>query len=655
MPSREPGVGLVRRGRRLLLAGALVAVAAACTGTPGAGPGGTPVPTVSPTPDPNALVWALPAAVTTLDAARLAVDPPGTQVAAQIYDRLVGFRPGTAELSPGLAEDWDVDVTGRAYSFTLRQGLTFHDGTALDAPAVAWNIERWLDPANPAHRDDFRTWLALFGGFKGQKDASGQPADLVQKVQVLDARTVRVSLREPFAPFLNNLAMVPFGFASPTAVRAQGDAYGSDGVHLPVGSGPYRVASWDKDGTIRLVPFSGYWGATAGAPPLQFVVVPDAGKRVELIRAGAVHAAELDATTPITGALSGPDIVVTARPPRENSWLMLNHAQPPLDDVRVRRAITLAIDRDKLAKEHFGPFALPANQLLPPGFVGYHESLPPPVFDAAAARELLAEAGMQDGFKLIIWAPNSPREYMPDPVGTAEAVAAMLRDVGIDASVRTKSLRQFLSDRDNGRYNAWIIGWEAQSADPDNFWYWHFGAGRAASEGQYHNDQLAADLLQAQRMFGSGQRAERYQAAAEQIIADAARVFLVHARSIVALSPRVRDYRPNTMGFDDLSTVRLAPAPSGATAVPIPTGAPGTPIAGTGLDTTPGTPPATEAISATTQATDGAASVATGSEPPATDTTSPASDTPAPATGTATPKPATGRITAPNIKGGATP
>ena len=112
---------------------------------------------------------------------------------------------------------------------------------------------------------------------------------------------------------------------------------------------------------------------------------------------------------------------------------------------------------------------------------------------------------------------------------------------------------------------AWLIGWEAQSGDPDNFWFWHFGAGRAASEGQYYNDALAAQLLQAQRAVGGAARAELYRSAAESVMTDAARAFLVHSREIIALSPRVRGYEADTMGFDNLSAVRLAPAPSGAT------------------------------------------------------------------------------------------
>jgi len=544
-------------------------------------PGDQP-PTATATPDPNTLVWALSAPVTTLDAARLAVDPSGTQVAAQIYDRLMVFRPGTADLAPGAAEDWFVDASSRTYSFVLRQGLTFHDGTPLDAPAVAWNFERWMNPEHPQHRDDFRTWLALFGGFVGQRDTAGRPMNLVAKVEVLDARTVRFTLREPFAPFLNHLAMVPFGLASPAAVRTQGSRYGTDGGHLPVGSGPFRAVGWARDGTVRLVTFADYRGGRPAVPELRFVVVPDVDKRVELIGSGAVHGAELPPTTPITGTLASPELKVTARPPRANSWLMLNHARSPLDDVRVRRAILLAVDRERLARDHFGPFALPANQLLPPGFVGYHDALPPPIHDPEAARELLAEAGVPGGFRLIIWAPNAPRDYLPDPVNTAESIARMLREVNIDASVRSKSLRQFLSDRDSGRYTAWLIGWEAQSADPDNLWFWHFGAGRSAAEGQYYNLELGETLLQAQRTVGGPARSELYRLAAKTVIADAARAFLVHARTLVVLSPRVRGYQANTLGFDDLSTVTLIAAPTGATAVPIPTSArsPATPVSG---------------------------------------------------------------------------
>jgi peptide/nickel transport system substrate-binding protein len=519
-------------------------------------------------------VWAVSAAPSTLDPARMAIDPTATQVSAQIYDRLMHYRAGTPDLAPGIASDWDVDAQGRSFTFTLRENLTFHDGTPLDAAAVVWNFQRWMDPEHPSHQGEFLAWPAYFGGFRGERDETGRDFNLVRRVEALDARTVRITLNEPFAPFLHHIATVPFSIASPQAVREQGEAYGTDSDHLPVGSGPFRVAGWDVDGTIRLTPFMEHWAGPPGVSGLQFVSVPDAEKRAAAVAEGAVHGAQLPPTMPVTGTIAASSVRVVPRPSRTNAWLLLNHTRDPLQDVRVRRAISLALDRSALANDTFGSEALPAGQLLPPGFLGHDPAVVPPTRDLAAARRLMREAEVGDGFRLNIWVPSRPRPYLPDPAGTAQAVADMLSDISIEAEVHTEGLRKFINDRDSGRFTAWITGWQAQSGDPDNFWFWHFGAGRASAEGQYHDENLAASLLDAQRTLASDVRTQLYEEAAQVVGAAEARAYLAYTRPLVAVSSRVRGYEPGLMGFDELGNVSLRPSPAGATAPPAPTGAP---------------------------------------------------------------------------------
>jgi peptide/nickel transport system substrate-binding protein len=489
-------------------------------------------------------------------------DPAGTQVAAQVYDRLLGFRPGTVELAPGIATNWVSDPEGRTFTFTLRDELRFHDGTPLDATSVVWNFERWMNPDHPEHVDGFISWRDYFGGCVGQRDDQDRAINLVAEVTALDPRTVRLTLNAPFAPLLHHLAMVPFGFASPAAVRSQGEDYGSDGDHLPVGSGPFRAVGWYEDGTVVLVPNADHWAGQPASPGIRFTPIPRSQDRARAAVSGEVHGADLPATTDITGTITSPDVLVGTRPSRSTAWLMLNHSRDPLGELPVRRAISLAIDRERLAREQFGTRALVANQLLPPGFLGYEDTLEPLRYDPNEARAILSEAGYGDGFRLNIWVANTPRGYLPDPTGAAASIAEMLQAVGIDARVRSESLRQFLMDRDRGRFTAWLIGWEAQSGDPDNTWFWHFGAGRIASEGQYERSDLAAALLAAQRTINSAERESIYRAAARTVHADLARVFLAHVQPLVVTSRRVEGFEPSPMGFDAFRDVTLAPGPS---------------------------------------------------------------------------------------------
>ncbi|MBK6769550.1 MAG: hypothetical protein IPG72_11200 [Ardenticatenales bacterium] len=539
------------------LAGA--AALAACTGQPT--PLGPPPPAPAATADPRALVWALESAPTTLDAARAGTDLAALQVANQVNDGLFRYNADSLEIVGDLAENWDADVSGKTYTFTLRKGVLFQDGTALDAPAVKWNFERWLLPEHPQHKGRFLQWLSLFG----THDDKG----IVEKVEALDALTLRITLRQPFAPFVQHLANPAFGIASPRAVTAAVEAYGADGAHLPVGSGPYHVASWDKaSGVVRLEANARYWGAAPKTPNVVFAAIPDAGRRAEAVAAGVVAGAGFTPTMATTGTLAAPSLRIVPRPSRSNAWLMLDTSASPLSDKRVREAIHLTVDRTALASAHFGSQAIPSNQLLPPGFLGHDDNLRPPAPDVERAKALLAEADLAEGFPLRIWVPDQPRPYLPDPLGTAGAIVEMLKAIGIDASVNPISARRLLDNRDRA-YRAWLIGWEAQTSDPDSMWYWHFGPANTNTEGHYENDDLFKLLLEAQRTTAqTDRRRTLYESAAALVAADMPRIFLANARPIVAVGSRVQGYLPGAMGYDAFAGVSLTEPPADASPPP---------------------------------------------------------------------------------------
>jgi ABC-type transport system substrate-binding protein len=323
---------------------------------------------------------------------------------------------------------------------------------------------------------------------------------------------------------------------------------------------------------LELRPYGEHWAGPPRAPALRFTTIPDDEMRLAAVTGGSAHATELGAGAAVPAAPEG--LAVVPRPARDGAWLMLNHQRAPLGDARVREALSLALDRQALARDHFGPYAIPAGQLLPPGFPGHDPALEPREQDLARAKELLAEVDADEGFRLNIWIPTTARDYLPDPRGTAERVAEMLGEVGIEARVRTDSLRRFLTSRDSGRYTAWIVGWQAQSPDPDNVWYWHFGPARVPAEGQYANDALFRLLLDAQRTVSADEREQMYFSAAQTVHAETPRVVLAHARARVMLAPEVRGFAAGPMGFDDLSGVGLEPGAALAGETPTPAASP---------------------------------------------------------------------------------
>ena len=274
--------------------------------------------------------------------------------------------------------------------------------------------------------------------------------------------------------------------------------------------------------------------------------------------------------------------------------LLTNTSASPLSDKRVREAIHLALDRAALAGAHFGSQALPSNQLLPPGFLGYDENLHLPAPDVERAKALLAEADLAEGFPLRIWVPDQPRPYLPDPLGTGSAIAAMLKAIGIDASVNPMRIRRLLDNRDRA-YRAWLIGWEAQTSDPDSMWYWHFGPANANTEGHYANADLHKLLLEAQRTAATDRRRTLYESAAALVAADVPRLYLAYTRPIVAVGDRVQNYVPGAMGYDAFAGVTLAqPAPDATAPPPLegflpPTATPTAALAGP-IATTPAAP-----------------------------------------------------------------
>ncbi|HEY9897207.1 MAG TPA: ABC transporter substrate-binding protein, partial [Candidatus Sericytochromatia bacterium] len=201
----------------------------------------------------------------------------------QIYDRLITFKPGTTDLKPSLVTEWGTtDPT--TWTLKLRQGITFHDGTAFDADAVKFNVERWWDPQHPnGYRNAgkrYEIWAGLFGGFKGS------PNSLLQSVTVIDPATVQFKLKQPFAGFPNALASGYFGIASPAAIKKAGASYGTPGS-LAIGTGPFVFKEWRTGDRIVLEKNPNYW--QKGLPKVNQLVVrfvTDPAARLAQLRAG---------------------------------------------------------------------------------------------------------------------------------------------------------------------------------------------------------------------------------------------------------------------------------------------------------------------------------------------------------------------------------
>lgn len=444
-------------------------------------------------------------------------------VLRQIYEPLVDLEPGTFRVVPKLADRWSISGDGRTYSFTLRSGVRFQDGTALDAAAVVASFERGRS----------------LGRLVSLPDIS---------VRAADASTVVFTLRTAYAPFLATLASPRFAIVSPGCV-SRDPAWATSAFVCAAGSGPFQVqpGGWRGDG-VTLVRNGSYWGRDAGGRPLPyldgvtFASVPDDAVRGALVHTGAADVALDLGPAAVASIRSDPNIAVLRRPSSDASFLGFGATIAPLSSAEVRRAVAMAIDRGAIVQTVFGGDATVASQLVPPGFLGYDTTITDfAPYDTAAAKSLLAAAGQGSGLVTDLWYPAAPSPTLPDPRRIAQAIAADLAKVGIAAT-----LRGYGDAGPNGAMPLWIQARAATSADPDAF--------LADVTG---DPVVQALLARARAEMSESKRAELYKQVAKLLQQRTARLPLFNATVPVASSKRVRALVPESIVGESFASVWL--------------------------------------------------------------------------------------------------
>ncbi len=329
-----------------------------------------------------------------LDSA-IVTDGESFRVIGQGCEGLVGWDPGTTNPIPVLAESWDISEDSLTWTFKLREGVTFHDGTPFNAEAVVFNFNRWKNTTDPYHFPEqvFEYYEAMWGGF--------DDASIITSVEAVDEYTVKFTFSE-VTTVLPNLAMTMFTIHSPTAIQEYGADYGTPDVGY-VCTGPFEFVEWVSGDHITLQRYPDWWGEVVGNVE-EIVIRPivDPAARFAALQAGEIDA-YFGATPEDIEAVEGnPDIQILRRPPLVNGYLAFNWRVKELRDPRVREAIALAINRQAIADAFFGGAGIVANQWLPPGQIGHdEEALPGFEYNPDRARELLAEAGFPDGISEV--------------------------------------------------------------------------------------------------------------------------------------------------------------------------------------------------------------------------------------------------------------
>jgi len=418
------------------------------------------------------LIFAQSADAGTLDPA---LETSGNSLAPayHIYEGLTDFEPGTTTPLPRLATAWEASEDGLEWTFTLREGVTFHDGTPFNADAVVFNFERWWDTDNPYNlgADQFIYWDYMFQGFKGDENS------VVAGIEKVDDMTVKLMLNRPNASLLNTLAMENFRFASPTAVMEQGETYGT-AEGRAVGTGPFMVEDWVKEDRLTLVRNDDYWGQMPSLKRIVYRVIPDTSAAFLALQAGDIDMLSLWASPgpeDIAVAKEDPNLQVVYNPAFNVGYLGLNHAKEWLQNENARLAIAHAIDKQAIIDSLYPGDAETAKEFQPPSLWGYNDAIEDYPYDPALAAEYLQAAideGVQIPDPVIFYVMPVSRAYYPQPQPTGELIQAYLAEIGINAEIQSPAWPDpYLSDleEDGTKHDLFMLGWVGDNGDPDNF------------------------------------------------------------------------------------------------------------------------------------------------------------------------------------------
>lgn len=385
-----------------------------------------------------------------------------------IYNRLVEYEHGTAKVVPGLAQSWDVSDDGLTYTFHLRQGVRFHStphftpGRDLNAADVVFSLARQSDPKNP--------YFDYAGGQWPYQ--TGMSFDLlVKSIKKVDDATVQIVLAYPDASFLSTLAMDFASILSKEYADALVKAKTRELLNeQPIGTGPYEFIAYAPDARVGYKANPDYWRGAPKIDLLIFSITPDPAVRLKRLQAGECQVmADPDPAT--LHAAAGDDALEIAEADRlDVAYLAFNTTRPPFGDVRVRKALGLAIDKQAIVDAVYGGAASAANSLMPPSMSAYDGSFADGAHNVEAAKQLLADAGVSN-LKIKLITTKLPRPYNPDPLRVANMIAADFAKVGVAASVVViDQLGEFLrQSADKDRDGAALIGWTSDNGDADNF------------------------------------------------------------------------------------------------------------------------------------------------------------------------------------------
>jgi len=505
------------------------------------------------------LIWGRGGASVGLDPA-YETDGNSFQVCDNVYEALVFYKDESTDLEPGLAESWQISPDAKTYTFKLRKGVKFHDGSAFNANAVVFSIGRMMKERNvkffgqgwdiPAQERTPEYWVSM------------EMDDTLGAIEAIDEYTVVFKLKRVEAPFLANMGMDFADIISPTAFLKNPKEF----LRNPVGTGPFKFVKWVKDDQIVLEKNKNYWDKSAG-PYLDKVVfrsIPENSVRFLELKAGSIQACQFPNPADVELAKQDPNIKLVSQPGMNIGYLGFNLTKEPWkSNLHLRKTIAYAINRQAIVDNLYQGMGQVAKNPIPPTMWGYNNDVPGFKYDPELAKEELTLAGFPEGKglqEITLWSMPVPRPYNPDGLKIGVAMAADLAKIGINARVVSYEWGTYLKRQREqpADMDLFQLGWTGDNGDPDNFLAVLFdGLASSAVRTQWHDEEYHKLMLEGRQTVDQSKRAEIYKTALQLIYDQVPVISIAHSTVITPVRKEVMDFKQHPTNSQRFKNVWL--------------------------------------------------------------------------------------------------
>ena len=475
-----------------------------------------------------------------------------------IYNRLIEFKRGETAVEPGLAASWDVSPDGLVYTFHLRRGVKFQTTSFFkptrdfDADDVLFTFNRAIDPNDP-FRKAYPTSFPYFSDMGLDKN--------VAKIEKVDPYTVRFTLRKVDAPFVQNLAM-PFASILSAEYAAQllkaGQAPQIN--QRPIGTGPYAFRSYEKDAVIRFDANRAYWKPQdVRVAKLIYTIVTDPSVRTQKLLNGECQVSVYQRPADLAQLRSAPNVALPSQVGFNLGDVVYNTTHKPLDNVDVRRALDMSIDKKAIIDAVYQGAGQLATNPMPPTQWSYDKNLKDAPYSPEKAKALLKQAGYPDGLSITLWAMPVQRPYNPNGKLMAEMIQADWAKIGVKAKIVTYEWGEYIKRAHAGEHDAMLIGWTGDNGDPDNWLGVLLGcdAVNGSNFSKWCYKPFDDVIKQARQTVNQDERIKLYVKAQEIFKDQVPFTPIAHSTQYQPLSKNVVDFRINPFGSTRLDGVGL--------------------------------------------------------------------------------------------------